>query len=215
MILVYALGFHRYLAFDHLKTTRMQVLAWIDIHPILAPLTYIAIYAVATALSLPGGIFLSIFGGFFFGLPWAILYVVIGATLGATTIFLSASTAIGDYLQKKAGKNLLKLRAGFQKHAWSYMLFLRLIPLFPFWLVNIAPAFFGIKLSTYLWTTALGILPGVYIYTQAGEGLGEIFDRDQAFTFASIFSWKLRIAFILIACLLLLPVVIKRWRDRH
>lgn len=215
MILAYALGLHRLLSFDYLKSTRTQALLWIDQHPVWAPLAYIAIYALATAISLPGSLFLSIFGGFFFGFPWAALYVVVGATIGATALFIAASTAFSDHLRKKAGTTLRKLRVGFQKNAWSYMLFLRLVPLFPFWLVNIAPALFGVKLKTFIWTTALGILPGIYAYTQAGIGLGAILDSGAPLTISNIFNPTLRLALILIACLALLPIVIKRLRDRH
>ncbi len=214
MVVAYFVGLHKYLTFDYLKATRLQLVSWKDAHPLLAPIAFIVLYITVVTLSIPGASILSIFGGYIFGLPAALIYVLIGATAGASLIFLVAKSAFGKTLEKKARPFLSKLRAGFKKNAWSYLLFLRLIPLFPFWLINIAPAFLGARFFTYAWTTFVGIIPGAYVYTQTGAGLGEIFDSGGAFSLHAIFNVKLRIALAFLALLALMPIVVKKMRDR-
>ena len=216
MVAVYFLGLPKYLSFEMLKKHREILLAHIEAHPILMPVLYILVYILVVALSLPGGAVLTLLGGFFFGVPWGVIYVVVGATIGATLIFLAARTALGDLLRRRAGPFLKKMEGGFQRNAASYLLFLRFIPLFPFWLVNIAPAFFNVRTTTYLWTTFVGIIPGSYVYTQAGRGLGAIFEKDEGFTVGNIFNTEMRIALVVLALFSLIPKIKKKLRhDRQ
>ena len=129
------------------------------------------IYATAIALSIPGGAILTMTGGFLFGVAAATLYAVIAATLGATVVFLIAKTALGDTLREKAGPAMRRMEAGFRENALNYLLFLRLIPVFPFWLVNLVSAFLGVPLRTYVVATAVGIIPGTLVYASVGNGL--------------------------------------------
>jgi len=101
------------------------------------------------------------------------------------------------------------MEGGFQKNAASYLLFLRFIPLFPFWLVNIAPAFFNVKTRTYIWTTFVGIIPGSYVYAQAGSGLGTIFEEGKSFSFNSVFNTQMNFALVLLALFSLIPILVK------
>ncbi|MCP5503629.1 MAG: TVP38/TMEM64 family protein [Chlamydiales bacterium] len=212
MLIVYFSGVTKYLTFETIKENRQLILSYIDQYPLLMPFLFTLIYVVMTALSLPGGALLSILGGFIFGVPLSTIYVVVGATIGATIIFSAARTAMGDLLKRKAGPFLLKMETGFQKNAASYLLFLRLIPLFPFWLVNIAPAFFNVKTRTYLWTTFLGIIPGAYVFTQAGNGLGAIFDSGKELSVETVFNIEIKIALIVLALFALIPIFVKRLR---
>lgn len=216
MVLVYASGLTDFLTFEALKDNRQMLLAFVNTHPILAPAAFILLYAAATALSIPGAVFLTLFGGFLFPQPLSTIFVVTGATSGAVIIFLAAKTAFGDILKEKAGKRLNKMRAGFQENATSYMLFLRLVPLFPFWLVNLAPAFFGVPLFTYAWTTFVGIIPGAFVYTQAGTGLGAILDSGEKFTLKGLFNPDVKIALVALGIFALLPVIIKKiWKRKR
>jgi uncharacterized membrane protein YdjX (TVP38/TMEM64 family) len=216
MAAAYFLGLPKYLTFDVIKMHREALLAQIEARPVLMPVLFILLYIVVVSLSLPGGAVLTLLAGFFFKIPWATLYVITGATIGATIIFLAARTALGDILRKKAGPFLSKMEGGFQKNAASYLLFLRFIPLFPFWLVNVAPAFFNVRLRTYVWTTFLGIIPGSYVYTQAGGGLGAIFDEGEAFSLDTVFNTQMRIALVLLALFSLIPILVKKLRhDRQ
>ncbi len=210
MIVAYSLGVHKYFTFDVLQQNHYEIKSFVASHPLLTPVLYTCIYTIVVALSLPGGALLSLLGGFLFAIPWSTIYVLIGATIGATLIFLAAKTALGEILRKKAGPRLKKMEEGFQKNAWSYLLFLRFVPLFPFWLVNIAPALFNVRLFTYVWTTFVGIIPGAYVYTQTGAGLSAIFEKGESFSLGSVFNWQLRIALVALALFALIPIVIKR-----
>lgn len=211
MIVAYASGVHKYLTFEMLKARHHAMKGFVQAHPIITPILYILIYAISTSLSLPGGAILSLIGGFLFPIPWSTLYVLIGATVGASIIFLAARTAFGEFLRRKAGPFLKKMKRGFQQNAWSYLLFLRFIPLFPFWLVNVAPAFFNVSFMTFVWTTFVGIIPGAYVYTQTGAGLGAIFETGEKFSLGAVLNIQLRIALIALAIFALIPIFIKKW----
>jgi uncharacterized membrane protein YdjX (TVP38/TMEM64 family) len=215
MTIVFATDAHHYLSFENLKQHRETLQLMVDHHPILAPLLFIGIYVVSTALSIPGGAVLSILGGFMFSQPFSTMYVVTGATIGASLVYFAAKTAMHDILKKKANPFLQKMQKGFQENAANYLLFLRLIPLFPFWLVNIAPAFFGVGLITFVWTTFIGIVPGSFVLTQAGTGLGAILDAGGEINIHTIFNFQMRIALIALGLFAILPILIKRLMRRN
>lgn len=210
MAVGYFTGFYKALNFDNLRQHHMELMQLVENHPVLAPLIFMGIYLVATALSIPGGLFLSLIGGYLFHQPWSTIYVLIGATIGATCLFLAARTALGDALKKKGGPWLAKMEEGFNKNAANYMLFLRFVPIFPFWLVNLAPAFFNVRLRTYIWTTLIGIAPGAFVFTQAGRGLGAVFESSEEFSVASILNDDVKIALIALAVFALVPIIIKK-----
>lgn len=215
MLLIYLTGVYRYLSFDALKTYHATLKTFIAAHPVLLPFLYIFTYIILTALSVPGAIFLTLLGGYLFPQPLSTLYVVFSATCGATLVFLAAKTALGDALRQKAGPFLKKMEKGFQDNAASYLLFLRFVPLFPFWIVNLAPAFFGVPLRTFLWTTLVGITPGSFVFTLAGGGLEKILDTQQAFSIGAIFNTQLKIALTLLGVLALVPIVIKKLKKKN
>ncbi len=128
-------------------------------------LAFVALYAAVVALSLPGGAVLTMAGGFLFGWLLGGLASIVGATIGASIVFLIARSALGEFLAARAGPWLSRFRQGFQDDAFSYLLFLRLVPIFPFWLVNLAPALLGVGFVTYVATTFLGIIPGTFAYS--------------------------------------------------
>ena len=212
LVAFFALGLQRYLSFDVLRDNREALLNWVDRQGLLAGLVYIVVYAVAVAFSLPGGAVMSITGGFLFGTLWGSIYILIGATLGATALFLIAKTALGNFLRAKAGPWLQRMEAGFRENALSYLLVLRLVPLFPFFVVNLVPAFLGVPLSTYVLGTALGIIPGVFVFASVGAGLGSIFDSGQSFSASGILTPQIVIALVGLAVLALIPVAYKKIR---
>lgn len=210
----FAFGLDRYVSFETLRANRVALLARVQNTGVLAVLTYMAIYTLAIAFSLPGGAVLSITGGFLFGAVWGTVYIVISATLGATVLFLIAKTALGDALRSKAGPWLRTMEAGFRDNAMSYLLVLRLIPLFPFFVVNLVPAFLGVTLSTYVVGTFVGIIPGAFVYATVGAGLGSIFDAGDAFSAKGILTPQILIALMGLAVLALVPVVYKKIKAR-
>ena len=181
----------------------------------LAALVFFVVYTLAIALSVPGGAVLTIAGGFMFGSLLASALVVVAATLGATLVFLIAKTALGDPLRARAGPFLKRMEAGFQEDALNYLLVLRLIPLFPFWIVNLVPAFLGVPLGTYVLGTFVGIIPGSFVFASVGAGIGSVLDSGKEFSPASVLTPQILIALIGLAVLALLPVVYKKLKARR
>jgi len=177
---IIAMGWHRYLTLEHLAGNRETLRVLIQGHLLLALVAFVALYAMAVALSLPGGAVLTIAGGFLFGWVLGGVASVIGATLGAIVVFVIAKTALSDVLAARAGPWLSRFRDGFHQDAFSYLLFLRLVPIFPFWLVNLAPGLLGVSFTTYVVTTFLGIIPGTFAFALAGNGLDSVIEAQQS-----------------------------------
>lgn len=175
LVVALQMGVLDLLSFDQLYQQRTALQEWVTRNGIMAGFAFGGLYAVLVAFSLPAGAALTVISGFLFGPTLATLIVVTGATVGATGVFLAARTALGEALRAKAGPFINKMQAGFEENAMSYMLVLRLIPAFPFWLVNIVPAFMGVKTTTYMWTTFVGIIPGTFVFTLFGGGLDSVF----------------------------------------
>ena len=177
---VFAMGWHRYLTLEHLAANRELLRSFIESNLLLSLAAFVALYAVTVALSLPGGAVLTIAGGFLFGWVLGGITSVVAATLGAIVVFVIAKSALSDVLQARAGPWLSRFRDGFHEDAFSYLLFLRLVPVFPFWLVNLAPGLLGVPFATYVVTTFLGIIPGTFAFSLAGNGLDSVIAAQQA-----------------------------------
>lgn len=218
------------ISLQELVRHRATIGAFVAEHQILAVLAYIAFYIVAVALSLPGAVFLTVSGGFLFGLAVGVSAAVIGATIGATLIFLVARTALGEPLLRRAGPRAAQLAQGFRDDAFSYLLFLRLVPAFPFFLVNLVPAFAGVRLLPFVAATALGVIPGALVYAFAGTGLDSVIAAQQdansaclaaartdchmAFDAKDVLTPQLIGALVALGLLALVPVIVKRLRAR-
>ena len=210
----FVLGLDSYVTLDSLRDHRSQLIDFVAENALVAGCLFIAFYALATALSLPGGLILSLSSGFLFGTWLGGCLAAVGATIGASAIFLIAKTSLGDAMLARAGPFIKRMEAGFQRDAASYMLILRLVPLFPFWLVNIVPAFLGVPFRTYLVTTAVGILPAAFIYTGVGNGLGRLFEIGEDPNLGAIFQPQFLFPLLGLAVLAMIPVGYKRWRAR-
>ena len=209
ILLFFALGFDQYLSFEAVKENRHALLEWRDRNGMTAVLIFIIGYVVAVALSLPGAIWLTISGGFLFGTLFGTLYAVVAATIGAALVFIAARYALGDYLSSKAGPTIRKMEGGFRRNALSYLLFLRFTPVFPFWLVNLVPAFLGVRLSTFIVGTFFGIIPLTAVYASVGNGLGAVIDAGGRPDLSIIFDPPILLPIIGLAILALLPVAYK------
>jgi uncharacterized membrane protein YdjX (TVP38/TMEM64 family) len=180
MAFVFAMGWHRYLTVEMLAENRGALRDYIAANTLLSLAIFVVIYAAVIALSLPGGAVMTIAGGFLFGWLLGGTVSILAATVGASLIFLIARSALGDVLAARAGPWLSRFRQGFQEDAFSYLLFLRLVPIFPFWLVNLAPGLLGVSFTTYVATTILGIIPGTFAFALAGNGLDSVIEAQQA-----------------------------------
>lgn len=220
----------RFLSFAALSDNRDMLVSFVDRHYLTALALYFLIYAVSVAASFPGGLLMTLCGGFLFGWFVAGSVTVFAATLGATILFMIASTSLGEPLRAKAGPKLAKLEKGFQEDALNYLLFLRLVPAFPFWLVNIAPAFLGVRLSTYVVGTFVGIIPGTFVFAFLGGGLDSIILEQQRkydaciaektaasglcsmeFEFSSLITGEIVASFVALGVISLIPVVWKKY----
>ena len=223
---------YRYISFAQIANNQAELEAFVAGYHLLALLTYMALYIAVVALSLPGGALLSITGGFLFGLLPGGLATVVAATIGASIIFLIAKTSLGEPLAARAGPWLEKLSQGFRENALNYLLFLRLVPAFPFWLVNLAPAVLGVRLRTYIIGTFFGIIPGTFAFTFLGVGLQSIIDQQRNeheaclrsqpetacvfdFSPADLVTTEMLLAFTALGVVALIPIALRKWRERR
>jgi len=207
LISFFSLGGDQYLSLESIKANRDALLSYTESNYLQAALLALIIYTASTAFSIPGGTVLSLVVGFLFGRWVGTAIILVAATLGATLVFLAARYLFADAARKKMNSGVAaKLINGFNDNAFNYLLFLRLVPLFPFWLVNLAPAFTPIKLRTYVIGTAIGILPGCFIFANLGQSLGHIDSLDQ------LVSAETLLAFGLLGLFALLPVIVKKFR---
>ena len=215
----YALGWQRYLTLDYLAASRLALKEIVAANPVLAPLAFMGIYALAVALSVPAASILTIFGGFLFGWFVGGILVAIAATIGATVLFLAARSAFGDFLRDRVSGRVLRLAEGFEKDAFGYLLALRLAPVFPFFVVNIAPAFFHVPLRTYLAATFLGILPGTFAYAYLGRSidavLTEAHKAGRPVGLSDLVSPQITVAFLLLALIAVLPAAVRAVKRRR
>lgn len=202
-------GFYHYLNVEEVIARKDELQTLINDNPVMAALGFGILYALIVALSLPFASFLTLTAGFLFGFIWGALIVAIGATTGATAIFLIARSSAGAILREKAGKLYQKIGNEMRENAVSYLLFLRLVPLFPFFLVNIVPAFFDVKTRTYIWTTFIGILPGTMIYVNVGRSLGSVENPGD------LVSPDLIISVALLGVAALTPILYKKWKGKN
>ena len=211
----FALGLERYLSIDALRQHRSVLRAWVETSGLLAALVFMVVYIVTVAFSLPGATVLSIASGFLFGAVCGTVLVLISATLGATILFSIARTILSEVLRARAGAWLPRLEAGFREHALSYLLVLRLVPIFPFFIINLVPAFLGVPLSTFILGTFLGIIPGSFVYATVGAGLGSVFDAGGTFTLRGVLTPQIVMALVGLAVLAMIPIVYKKLTARR
>jgi uncharacterized membrane protein YdjX (TVP38/TMEM64 family) len=177
--LAWATGVTRLLSFEALAEHRAALAAWVAARPVMAAGAYVAAYVAVVALSLPGGTVMTLAGGLLFGTWAGTALTVAGATAGACLLFLAARSALAPLVAGRAAGLLDKVRPGLERDGFFYLLTLRLIPVVPFWLLNLAPALVGMPFGAYATATAIGIIPGTAVFAGIGAGLGEILARGE------------------------------------
>lgn len=197
------------LSLENVQARRNDLFTLVAAHPIIAPIGFVALYTLIVSLSLPVAVVATLLGGFLFGPVLGTLCVVVAATAGATIVFLVARTSVGEGLRRKAGPLYERVAAGMRENAFEYLLFLRIVPLFPFFLVNILPALFDVRLRTFVLATFVGIIPGTFVYANLGRELGTIS------SLGDLFSMKLFLAFLLLGAVALIPAAYKAWKRRR
>jgi len=211
---VFYLNLGQYLRLETLSENREWLNARVSGAPLISALAFVGIYAVVVALSIPGATIVTVTGGFLFGTVFGAAYSVIGATSGAVLLFLIARSSLGEIVRFRDRGELARLRRGFERDALSYMLFLRLVPAFPFWLVNLAAAFLGVSARNFIVGTAIGIIPGSLVYASVGSGLGRILDRNEAPNLSIIFEPVVLLPLLGLGALSLVPILLRRRASR-
>jgi uncharacterized membrane protein YdjX (TVP38/TMEM64 family) len=211
----FALGLDRHLSAEALAANHAALAALVRANPLATAAGFLAIYAAAVAISLPGGVFLTLAGGLLFGHLWGTVLSVIGASIGAVLLFLAARHALGPLLARKAGPLLERIRPGLERDGLSYLLVLRLVPIFPFWLVNLAPALVGMRLGPYALGTVLGVIPATAVFAGIGAGLGEILAAGGRPELGVILSPGVLLPLLGLALLSLVPVIWRRIAARR
>jgi uncharacterized membrane protein YdjX (TVP38/TMEM64 family) len=212
-----AVAFRDVLGFETLAMNRDKLLQFRDAHYLWTVIAFLAAYVAIVALSLPGGTIATLTGGFLFGLFPGVVFNVLAAGTGATAVFLAARAGFGENLAKRmaaGGGKVAKLQAGLRENEWSVLFLMRLVPVVPFFLANLIPAFVGTSLQRYAVTTYLGIIPGALVFTSVGAGLGEVFARGAVPDLGILFTPPVLLPILGLAALAALPMLLKLWKER-
>lgn len=210
LVAAFASGLGDYLTIDQISRSRDRLASFVAAHPFGAAGLYCAVYIACVAVSIPGASALTVAGGLMFGALVGTVLAALSATIGAMIIFLAARSSLGETLAERAGPRLSRLRTGFQADAFNYLLFLRLVPAFPFWLINLAAALFGMRPGPYAAATAIGILPGTAVFAYFGSRLDSALAEEGLSLSPGLF-----VAFALLGALALAPALVRRWRGNR
>jgi uncharacterized membrane protein YdjX (TVP38/TMEM64 family) len=211
----YHAGIFSQLTIEALRTHRDELTDWVDANVLLASITYLAVYVGAVALSIPCAVFLTISGGFLFGATLGGPLSVLGSTLGAALLFLLVRLLLGSLTLDMLGPRAARLAEGIRRDAASYMLAMRFAPIFPFFLVNLVPAFVGVPLRTYVLTTLVGIIPVTMVFSLAGAGLGAAMDSGAALTAGTMLTPEMLAGLALLAMTSLASIPVRRWAEQR
>jgi uncharacterized membrane protein YdjX (TVP38/TMEM64 family) len=211
----YQAGLFSHLTLEALREHRDGLTDWVDANVLLASVAYLAVYVGAVALSIPCAVFLTISGGFLFGAALGGPLAVFGSTLGATLLFLLVRLLLGSLTLDRFGPRAARLAEGIRRDAASYMLAMRFAPVFPFFLVNLVPAFVGVPLRTYVLTTLVGIIPVTMVFSLAGAGLGAAIDSGAALTAGMMLTPEILACLALLAMTSLASIPVRRWAERR
>jgi uncharacterized membrane protein YdjX (TVP38/TMEM64 family) len=208
----WAAGLHRYISFAELARHRVDLQLWVDGHGWTAPVAFMVLYAVTVALSLPVIGVLTVVGGFFFGVVPGALWSVIGATAGAAGLHAATYTALRGWVARRAdsshmvGQAIERMRAGFQRDAFSYIIFLRVVPVFPGFITNLVPALMGVPLGTYVVASVIGFVPMFLVLASIGSGIGGILARGATPNLGVVFEPQIMLPMLGMGILSLVPV---------
>ena len=213
MLLAVIFDWTDYVSLESFRTHYVEIIKFIQSEYYASILIFIGLYVFSTALSIPGALILTMVGGYLFGAFLGALFSLIGATLGASILFIAARSAFGELFKPKIGSSVERMRNELTKNAFFYLLFLRVVPVFPFFVVNIAPAFLNISFSNYFFASFLGMIPGAAVYALMGSGLNETLAPGEGFDIPKV-SLEFLAGLVGLAILSLIPILIRRWKNK-
>lgn len=209
-IIFFVLGGERYLSLETLTIHYQNLQAFTQQHYLLSVFIFMLSYIIIVAFSIPGATIMTLLGGFLFGVFFGSIWTVLAATMGATITYLAVRMAFAENLKHKASGSIAKMRDGFQQNEFNYLLFLRLLPIFPFFIINIAAGVLGVSLRHFFAGTLLGIIPGTFIYAWVGNGLGFALEQGHTLNLKVIFSPQILLPICALALLSLVPIIYKK-----
>lgn len=201
-----------YLTFEALRDNREALIAFRDSNLFLTVMLFVAAYVAIVAFSLPGALAATLTGGFLFGTIGGSFSSVSAATMGATLIFLAARHGFGERLKvhmDASDGTVGKIAKGIDENQWSMLFFMRLVPVVPFFVANLVPAFLAVPLYRYVLSTFFGIIPGSLVYSSVGAGLGEVFAKGETPNLGLIFEPHILVPILGLSLLSVLPVIVK------
>lgn len=219
LALGYAFGLQDYLSLGFLAEQRQALRSYVDAHSLWSAVLFVSVYIVAVAFSFPAASILTIFGGFLFGWLLGGALVAVAATIGASILFLATRSAFGSFLRHRVDGVVKTLAEGFRENAFGYLFVIRLAPVFPFFVVNIAAALFDISLGRFVAATFLGILPGTFAYAYLGQGVDSVLvaaqqaGRREA-EISDLVTGEITLAFLALAAIALTPTIVRQLRRR-
>lgn len=215
LVLVWISGVGHDFSWQGLARHQAVLSGWVSAHPVIAPLAYVGFYAAVAALCLPEAALVTVAGGLLFGTLFGGALAVIGATLGSIVLFLAARSALAGSFVRRGGALLARTRTALQRDGFAYLLAIRLVPAFPFWLVNLAAAIGGMRLLPYATATFIGIIPGTLVFASVGEGLATVLAAGRRPDVMVAFSPQVLLPLLALAALSLLPVAWRHWKARR
>ena len=214
MLLAIIFGWTDYVSLESFRTRQLGIVAFIQSEYYLSILIFIGLYVFSTALSIPGALILTMIGGYLFGALLGAFFSLIGAVVGASILFIAARSAFGDLFKPKMGSSVERMRKELTKNAFFYLLSLRLAPIFPFFVINIAPAFLNIRFSNFFFASLFGMIPGTGVYALMGSGLHKTLIAGERFYNIPNVSWEFLAGLVGLAVLSLVPILIRRWKNK-
>ena len=208
----FAFDLNQFISYEGLAANEAALKRAVADNPLTTAAAYMAVYIIAVAFSLPGALWLSLAGGLMFGTWQGGLLIIISATIGAGCLFLAARYVIGDALRARAGPALQKFEASFNRDAVSYMLVLRLLPIFPFFIVNLGAALVGVRFPIFIVTTFFGIMPGTFVFASIGNGISVVLQAGERPDLSVMSKPEIALPIIGLAVLSLAPMVWRRMK---
>lgn len=214
MLGLYFFNFHSLLTLDNLRAKHQMITNYVTQHPYLTPILFILTYTVSVCLIIPDSTILTLFAGIVFPWPLALAYCLFSETVGAV-LFFGATRLLSTTAMEPKDSLIGKLHRSFQENSVSYLLFLRLSHIIPFWLINFCAGYFRASWGTFIWTTVVGVLPLNCFLIEAGHNLATTFAIGAPFTISSLFTLQTKLALLLMGLTALLPILYKKWKNRQ
>lgn len=206
---------YRFFTFESLRVHRHLLIEWTQAHYCLTVVCYMLVFIILASSLIPMALFLTLTGGFLFGIWFGALFAISSAVIGGMLFVLAMKTALSDWFEKKAGAWLLRMEEGIEENAFNYLLTMRLIPVFPFWLVNLGSALFNVRLSIFIGATVLGMIPATLIYASVGNNLGSLFEMNQTPDINIIFQPHFLFPLLGLAALSIVPAVYRQFKNQN